>query len=78
MFTLPAEAGLARTQARGGVAEPVFERVDFLGTVAAVFAGLESAYIERIDATGDIGAIQAEVVEAVRRRLGRSVRWAAQ
>lgn len=61
-------AGLARVGARGGAAEPVFEKRDFLERVAANFAKLERPYLARIRAGRPAEAVSAEVAAAVRAR----------
>ncbi|MEZ4355720.1 MAG: dTMP kinase [Myxococcota bacterium] len=42
LFVIPAREGLARVAARGGVAEPVFENLEFLERVEAIFEGLDA------------------------------------
>ena len=70
LLELPAVVGLARVAARGGPAEPAFERGDFLERVRAIFGALERPYLARIDASGTPDAVEARIAEAVSRRLG--------
>lgn len=67
VFKVPARVGLDRVHARGGVAEPAFERLDFLEKVEEIFETLDCAYVARIDGT----ASPAAVCDAVTRRIGR-------
>ena len=67
LLVLPPEAGLARVAARGGVAEPAFERADFLARVSEIFDALDRPYLVRIDAAGSPGAVEARIAEAVKR-----------
>jgi dTMP kinase len=69
VLELDAGAALARVAARGGPAEPVFERRDFLERVAALFDRLERPYIARIAADRGADAVEADVARAVRERL---------
>ena len=69
LLVLPPEAGLARVAARGGAAEPVFERADFLVRVSEIFDALDCPYLVRIDAAGSPDAVEARIAEAVQRRL---------
>lgn len=69
LFTLPARAGLARVERRGGVAEPVFENLAFQERVAEVFAGLDLPGLVRIDADREEEAIEADVRAAIAGRL---------
>ena len=70
LLVLPAADGLARAAARGGPAEPAFERADFLARVGEIFAALDRPYLERIDAAGSPDAVAARIAAAVHRRLG--------
>jgi dTMP kinase len=70
VFELPAAAGLARVRARAGIAEPAFERLDFLERVEAIFEGLDRPYIARLDANREPEAIEVEVLAVLRARLG--------
>jgi dTMP kinase len=65
----PARA-LERVASRGGPAEPVFERREFLERVAAHFHRLERPYLVRIDADRDPDAVEADVVRAIASRTG--------
>ena len=65
----PAE-GLARVAARGGTAEPAFERADFLARVREIFDALDRPYLERVDAAGSPDAVEARLAAAIHRRLG--------
>ncbi|MGE4651373.1 MAG: dTMP kinase [Myxococcota bacterium] len=60
---VPVELGLARVRARGGVAEPVFERADYLEEVAKIFRAIERPYFQRIDASRSQREVQAELWE---------------
>ncbi len=70
VFTLSAEAGLARVDARGGTSEPVFENLAFQEKVAEIFAGLDVAGLVRIDADRDEDAIAADTWRAIAEALG--------
>jgi dTMP kinase len=61
-------AGLSRVGTRGGTAEPVFEKRDFLERVAANFAKLERAYVARIAAARPAEVVAGEVAALVRAR----------
>jgi dTMP kinase len=69
LLELDVAVGLERASGRGDAAE-LFERVDFLERVAAIFAALDRPYIERLPADGSIAAVHARVVDRVRARLG--------
>ena len=64
------EKGLARVGARGGVAEPVFEEIDFQRRVAEQFAALGCAYLMRVPGDGAPEAVHRRVAEIVLARLG--------
>jgi dTMP kinase len=66
IFEIPAADGLARVNARGGVAEPAFEELEFLTRAAEVFASIEQPWVERIDAGPSVEQIHQVVVERVR------------
>jgi len=66
IFEISADEGLARVNARGGVAEPAFEELEFLTRAAEVFASLDRSWIERIDARSSVDEIHRAVVERVR------------
>ena len=65
------EAALERVAARGGPAEPVFERRDFLERVAALFHRLERPYVARVDGRRPPDAVEADVARVVEERLAR-------
>ena len=69
IFELPVADGLARARARGGPAEPVFERADYLERVAAIFAAIERPYLSRIDASGAESAVTERALAALRARI---------
>ena len=69
LFELDPDAGLARVQARGDVAEPAFEEAAFLSRVAAVFRTLDRPYLARIDASGSIESVARRVRATLRERL---------
>jgi dTMP kinase len=66
IFEIPAADGLARVNARGGVAEPAFEELEFLTRAAKVFASIAWPWVERIDAGPSVEEIHRVVVERVR------------
>ena len=70
VFTLSAEAGLARVDARGGTSEPVFENLPFQEKVAEIFAELDVDGLVRIDADRDEEAIAANTWRAIASKLG--------
>lgn len=53
LFELPPADALARANTRADAPQPVFERIDFLERVAAIFDTLDLPYLVRIDASGD-------------------------
>jgi dTMP kinase len=65
-------AALARVASRGGPAEPVFERRDFLERVAALFHRLERPYVVRVDGDRPADAVEAEIGRVVEARLAAS------
>jgi thymidylate kinase len=67
---MDANGALARVAARGGPAEPVFERRDFLERVAALFHRLERPYVVRVDADRPADAVEADVALSAAKRLG--------
>ena len=74
VFDLPAEAGLARAQARAGVAEMRFESKGLafhqrLREAFLTIAAAEPARCVLIDAAGSIEAVEAQVWSAVQARL---------
>jgi len=70
VFTLSAEAGLARVDARGGTSEPVFENLPFQEKVAEIFAALDVDGLVRIDADRDEEAIAANTWRTIASVLG--------
>ncbi len=70
LFELSAKEGLARVHERGGEGEPVFENLDFLERVAAVFETLEIDGLQRIDASRSENEIAAQVLEILELFLG--------
>jgi len=70
LFELSAKEGLARVHERGGEGEPVFENLDFLERVAAVFETLELDGLQRIDASRSENEIAAQVLEILDLFLG--------
>lgn len=70
LFELSAKEGLARVHERGGEGEPVFENLDFLERVAAVFETLELDGLQRIDANRSENEIAAQVLEILDLFLG--------
>ena len=70
VFTLSAEAGLARVDARGGTSEPAFENLPFQEKVAEIFAELDVDGLVRIDADLDEEAIAANSWRAIASSLG--------
>jgi dTMP kinase len=69
IFELPAAEGLARARARGGPAEPVFERADYLERVAAIFAAIDRSYVARVDASGSEADVTERALAALRARI---------
>lgn len=65
LFELSAEQGLARVEARAGVAEPVFEELSFQERVSEIFEGLEVQGLVRIDAGRPIEVIAVDVLDAI-------------
>lgn len=57
---IPADVGLARVRARGGIAEPAFEREGYLERVAEIFRAIDRPYLVRIDALASEAEVQAE------------------
>jgi dTMP kinase len=70
LFELSAKEGLARVRERGGEGEPVFENLDFLERVAAVFETLEVDGLQRIDASRSENEIAAQVLEILDSFIG--------
>jgi dTMP kinase len=69
LFELPSAEGLARARARGGSAEPVFERADFLEHVSAIFAAIERPYVARVDGSGSEASVTERALAALRARI---------
>jgi dTMP kinase len=65
IFEVSPGVGLARVRARGGPAEPAFERADYLARVAAIFAAIERPYVARIDADAPPEAVRASALAAL-------------
>ncbi len=65
LFELSAKEGLERVRSRGAEGEPVFENLDFLERVAAIFEGLEVDGLRRIDARGSEEEVAADVMQAL-------------
>ena len=65
IFEIDPKRGLARVDARGGVAEPVFEELGFLERVAEEFARIDRDHIVRIDGDRAPGEVEADVIAAV-------------
>ncbi|MEO1933530.1 MAG: dTMP kinase [Myxococcales bacterium] len=70
LFEISAREGLARVAARGGESEPVFENLEFLERVSAVFKVLKVDGLERIDASRSEDEIAADVILVLKRFLG--------
>lgn len=65
IFEIPAAAGLARVSARGGIAEPAFEELEFLTRAEKIFGSMDLPWVRKIDARPGVSEIHAAVVEAV-------------
>jgi dTMP kinase len=70
VFEISAELGMARIEARGGIAEAVFEELAFQRRVAKGFEALEIAGLVRIDASRDPEKIARDVLVEIDRCLG--------
>jgi dTMP kinase len=70
LLEIEPELGLQRVSGRGGVAETVFERRQFLELVGANFRALDRPYLARIDARGPEEVVHRAVLDCVRQRLG--------
>jgi dTMP kinase len=70
LLEIDPELGLQRVSQRGGVAETVFERRQFLEQVEANFRALDLPYLVRIDARGPEQVVHRAVIDCVRQRLG--------
>jgi len=74
IFEIPAAEGLARVTARGGIAEPAFEELEFLARAEKVYGSLDLPWVERIDARASVSEIHDAVVEVVIEKLrGRGI-----
>jgi dTMP kinase len=69
LFEISASQGLARVAARGGESEPVFENLEFLERVSAVFNALKVDGLERIDASRGEDEIAVDVIASLGRFL---------
>jgi dTMP kinase len=69
VFTLGADEGMARIEARGSALEAAFEEIGFQHRVAAVFEALEIEELVRIDAAREPEPIAVDVLNAVDRAL---------
>jgi dTMP kinase len=66
LLEVPPQEGLRRVEARGGVLNLAYERVDFLQRAAEIFATIDRGYLHRVPGT----AGPDEVHEGVKRALG--------
>jgi len=71
VLEIPPEEGLARVDARGGTAEPVFEEIELQRKVAAELARVERPYVVFVDGRGSPDEVQARVRDACARVLDR-------
>jgi len=70
VFTLPADAGMARVRERKGeAAQPSFEKLGFQRQVAEIFAALDRPYIACVDAIGSEEEVARRVAAVVKDRL---------
>ena len=69
LFEISASQGLARVAARGGESEPVFENLEFLERVSAVFKTMKVDGLERVDASRSEDEIATDVVVILDRFL---------
>jgi dTMP kinase len=65
LFEISAKQGLARVHERGGEGEPVFENLEFLERVAAIFETLDIEGLRRLDASRGEEEIALDVLEAL-------------
>ena len=70
VFTLSAEEGMARIEARGGVVETAFEEIGFQRRVAEAFAALDVKGLVRVDANREVGVIARDTLSAIDDTLG--------
>jgi len=62
-------SGLRRVAERPRPREPAFEEQAFLERVAAIFRGIDRAYVARVAAEGRVAEVHERVLAAVRARL---------
>ena len=72
LLEIDAAVALERIRSRGGVLEAVFERQEFLETVAEVFAAIDRPYVERIAADAAPDALETEIFRRVLARFGQT------
>lgn len=65
IFDIAAAVGLARVRARGGVAEPAFEELEFLTRVEKIYGSIDLPFVKRIDASPSVTEIHQAVLEVV-------------
>jgi dTMP kinase len=75
LLDLPAEAGLARSEKRGNIAESRFEQMglEFHQGLRAAFLALAKTHparIRKIDANADTARVHAHMIDAINRRFG--------
>ena len=68
------DRALERVRARGSVAEPAFEELEFLRRVSAHFDALAGGYVVRVDGEAAPAEVHERVCEAVSGRLGIELR----
>lgn len=68
VFEIDPRGGLARVRARGATSEPVFERADYLASVAAIFAAIDRPYVVRVDAEGPVEEVTSRALATLRAR----------
>jgi dTMP kinase len=69
LLEVPAALGLERVRQRGKKIDVAFERLEYLESVAGVFAALDRPYLFRIDGAAPIETVHARLVEGLRARL---------
>ncbi len=69
LFEIDPAEGLARVASRGGRTEPIFENLEFLERVVAIFDALEIDGLVRIDADRPQAAIAEDVMAAIEAML---------
>ncbi len=67
LFEVEPAVGLERVRARGGVAEPAFEEIQFQSEVEKVYTALECPYLVRIDARRTPEEVHENVLQVVER-----------